>query len=363
MSVQRDISEYKRIQQAMQRSDERFRLVARVTTDAIWDWDLQTDKLWWSEGVKGMLGYEVAEMGGDIDAWARLLHPDDHDRVVDGIHAAIDGGGQSWHDEYRFLRRDGSYVHVADRGFVSHDEHGRPVRMVGGITDITERHEAEAEARRTAHTQSLIVRAQRQIAESELDLDGIMQLIAQRAQELAGASGAAIVGTDGDALCYRAVSGTTFHHLGLRFSREHSLAGTAIREREAQICDDTETDPRVDSAACRKVGARSLMCVPLNRLDIESALLSVVSSRPHAFDARDLANLQILADSLGSALQRERDADGAAAVGGELPPAVREQSPADAGVRRARPALPRGESGGDRLVRLFARGISRHGRA
>jgi PAS domain S-box-containing protein len=181
--------------------------------------------------------------------------------------------------------------------------------MVGGTNDVTERHHAEADARRTAQTQALIIRAQRQIAESELDLDGIMQLIAQRAQELAGANGAAIVWAEGDALFYRAVSGSAFHHLGLRFEREGSLAGTALREHEAQICHDTGSDPRVNKEACSAVGALSLMCVPLNRQDVDSALLTVISNRTHAFDARDLANLQILADSLGSALQRERNAE------------------------------------------------------
>jgi PAS domain S-box-containing protein len=309
VSVQRDITEYKRIESAMRSSEERFRLVARITTDVIWDWNLQTGELWRSDGIQTLFGYGASELDPNDELWVKRVHQDDRDRVMDGIQAAIDGGKQSWHDEYRFLRGDGTYAHVIDKGFITHDEAGRPVRMVGGMKDVSERHLAEADARRTAQTQSLIIRAQRQIAESELDLAGVMQLIAQRAQELAGASGAAIVSAEGDALFYRAVSGSTYHHLGLRFNREHSLAGTALREYEAQICDDTEDDPRVDQAACLAVGARSLMCVPLNRQDVDSALLTVISGRTHAFDARDLANLQILADSLGSALQRERNAE------------------------------------------------------
>ncbi|HEY8683204.1 MAG TPA: PAS domain S-box protein, partial [Rhodanobacter sp.] len=309
VSVQRDITEFKLIEATMRRSDERFRLVAKVTTDIIWDWNLQADELWWSDGMQTVFGYDASAIEPGIESWTKRVHPDERNRVVDGIHAIIDGGRQSWDDEYRFLRADGTYAHVIDRGFVTHDDAGRPLRMVGGMKDVSERHQAEADTRRTAQTQSLIIRAQRQIAESELDLDGIMQLIAQRAQELVCASGAAVVCVEGDALFYRAVSGSTHGHLGLRFSREHSLSGTALREYEAQICNDTESDPRIDKAACRAIGARSLICVPLNRQDTDSMLLTVVSVRPHAFDARDLANLQILADSLGSALQRERNAE------------------------------------------------------
>jgi PAS domain S-box-containing protein len=309
VSVQRDITEYKRIQAAMQRSDERFRLVARLTTDVIWDRDLLTNELWWSEGIETLFGHKVPEAGTDIEAWKSWLHLDDRDRVADGIDAVIHSGGEEWTDEYRFMRRDGSYAHVIDKGFVTYDKMGRAVRMVGGIKDVTERHEAEANARRTSQTQALIVRAQRQIAESGLDLDGVKQLIAQRAQELTGASGASVATVENDAFVYRAATGSAHRHLGLRISRERSLAALALRTGEPQICHDCQIDPGVDAQAYATIGARSLMCVALNRLDIDSALLSVVSNRSHAFDVRDLANLEILADSLGSALQRALGAE------------------------------------------------------
>ncbi|MEP7184255.1 MAG: GAF domain-containing protein [Rhodanobacter sp.] len=309
VSVQRDITEYKRIQTAMQRSEERFRLVARSTTDVIWDWNLLSDELWWSEGIETLFGHTVPAAGTHIKAWASWLHLDDRDRVVDGVHAVIDSGGQEWSDEYRFMRGDGSYAYVVDKGFVTYDEEGCAVRMVGGIKDVTERHEAEADARRTAQTQALIVRAQRQFAESWLDLDRVKQLIAQRAQELTGASGAAVVTVEDNVFIYRAVTGSSHKHLGLRISREKSLAALAVRTGEPQICHDCEIDPRVDARAYATIGARSLMCVALNRKDIDSALLSVVSNRPHAFDTRDLANLEILAESLSSVLQRARDAE------------------------------------------------------
>lgn len=309
VSVQRDITQFKRIEQAMRLSEERFRLLARVTTDAIRDWNLQANEVWWSDGIETLFGHRVSQLEPGIESWTTRLHPDDRHRVVDGIHALLDSGGKDWRDEYRFRRGDGSFAHVVDRATVSRDDKGKPIRMVGGLEDATERHDAEVDARRTAQTQSLIMRAQREIAEAGLDAPGVMQLIAQRAQELAGAEGAAVVVAEDDALVYRAVSGSAHAHLGLRLNKEHSIAGTAIRLREAQICHDAANDPRTDVAAYPVVLARSVMCVPLHRKKLWGAMLTVIASRPNAFDSRDLANLQILADSLGSALQRAQDAE------------------------------------------------------
>lgn len=309
VSVQRDITQFKRIEEAMRLSEERFRLLARVTTDAIWDWNLETNELWWSDGIETLFGHRVAQLEPNIESWTNRLHPDDRNRVVDGVHALIDSGGKNWRGEYRFRRGDGSFAHVVDHGAVSHNDNGKPIRMVGGINDVTERHDAEVGARRTAQTQSLIMRAQREIAEAGLDVTAVMQLIAQRAQELAGAEGAAVVMAEEGALVYRAVSGSAHAHLGLRLNIEHSIAGAAIRLREAQICHDAENDPRTDPVAFPMVLARSVMCVPLHRKELWGAILSVIARRPNAFDACDLTNLQILADSLGSALQRAQDAE------------------------------------------------------
>jgi len=128
---------------------ERFELVARATNDALWDWNLGTNEIWWSEGFSKLFGYSLEELEPTIESWTKRLHPDDRERSNSGIHRVIDGGGKVWFDEYRFLRKDGSYAFVSDRGFVIHDANGKPVRMVGGMTDITERRQADQDLRQS----------------------------------------------------------------------------------------------------------------------------------------------------------------------------------------------------------------------
>jgi two-component system sensor histidine kinase UhpB len=125
---------------------ERFELVARASNDAIWDWNLLTNEIWWSEGFTNLFGYAKEELEPTIDSWTNRLHPDDRERAVRELHHAIDSGEFTWSDEYRFRRKDGSFAHVFDQGFVIHNPDGKPVRMVGGMMDVTARKEAEEQA-------------------------------------------------------------------------------------------------------------------------------------------------------------------------------------------------------------------------
>ena len=145
--AQMDITARVAAEAAVRRSEERHRLVIRATNDIIWDWELGTDRLEWNEAVLMSLGYTREELGPTIEGWYSRIHPEDRDRVVTGIHAAIDGGQDSWSDEYRFRRRDGSYAAFLDRGHIARDVSGRAVRMIGSMLDLTERRRTEAALR------------------------------------------------------------------------------------------------------------------------------------------------------------------------------------------------------------------------
>lgn len=130
-------------QEALRISQERFQVVALATTDAIWDWNLSTNVLWWSDGIQKLFGYSRDEISTQVEWWLERLHPDDKDRVTAAIRRVTDSGGTTWSGHYRFRRKDGSYAIVLDRGYILHDSSGKPTRVVGGITDITERQHAQ----------------------------------------------------------------------------------------------------------------------------------------------------------------------------------------------------------------------------
>ncbi|HOT04310.1 MAG TPA: PAS domain S-box protein, partial [Methanolinea sp.] len=139
VSVVRDITALKDAEAKVRESNERFTLVSKATNDTIWDWDLVTDDLWWNEGIRTVFGYPPDEEEPRITSWYQKIHPGDRERVVGGIHAAIDKGENVWSDEYRFRRADGSYAQVFDRGYVIRDGKGAAIRMVGAMLDLTER--------------------------------------------------------------------------------------------------------------------------------------------------------------------------------------------------------------------------------
>ncbi|HEX8834038.1 MAG TPA: PAS domain-containing protein, partial [Abditibacteriaceae bacterium] len=145
--VARDISERKEASEVVRISEERLQLVARATNDVIWDWDLKTNELWLNEAFQTVFGYGPKEVGSDIESWSARLHPEDLETVTHEIHEGIQNGQQSWSGHYRFLRADGTYALVHDRGYVVRDENGNPVRMLGSMMDITESKRAEEELR------------------------------------------------------------------------------------------------------------------------------------------------------------------------------------------------------------------------
>lgn len=141
----RDLTEQKRAQREIIESNERFELITKATNDALWDWDLQTDHVWWNDGFKDLFGYKEEEIGTKISDWEGRIHDDDRKRIVDGMSHAIVSGQEFWFDEYSFLKRDGSYAYVFDRGYILKDADGKPYRMVGSMLDISFRRKMENE--------------------------------------------------------------------------------------------------------------------------------------------------------------------------------------------------------------------------
>jgi PAS domain S-box-containing protein len=149
VKVLRDRTEQHRSREALDALNERYRMVARATTDAIWDWDLRQNDVTWNEALQTTYGHSPGPLECGGEWWLAQIHPDDRAAVNRSIHAVIDGGGTNWTHEYRFRRADGSHATVLDRGFVIRDAQGRATRMIGAMLDLSGLRQAEAALRRS----------------------------------------------------------------------------------------------------------------------------------------------------------------------------------------------------------------------
>ena len=141
--VMTDLTSYKRLEEKLRLSHERFQILSRATNDAVRDWNFSTGAVWWNESYRTLFGYSPDEISASIDSWKSNIHPDDVDQVWDGIQRTINLRVRAWSDEYRFKRQDGSYAWIFDRGYLILDAQGSPIRMIAAMQDISHGKEAQ----------------------------------------------------------------------------------------------------------------------------------------------------------------------------------------------------------------------------
>lgn len=125
-------------------SEERFALAMRGANDGLWDWNLETDEVYYSPRWKSMLGYKEDELSGTLDTWASLVHPEDKNTALEKVKDYVEGRTNSFEVEMRMRHRSGKYIFVLSRGFlVIREVDKKAIRMVGTHVDITERKKAE----------------------------------------------------------------------------------------------------------------------------------------------------------------------------------------------------------------------------
>ncbi len=150
-----DITDRKHREAALHESEERFKFVARAVSDVVWDWDLAANTLWWNDGFLTTFGYAAREIDAKVESRNRRIHPEDRERVVESLRRAIAGDAETWGAEYRFQRKDGTFVIVQDRGYIVRDAAGKGLRMVGGMRDLTEQKKMEAQFLRAQRMESI----------------------------------------------------------------------------------------------------------------------------------------------------------------------------------------------------------------
>jgi PAS domain S-box-containing protein len=146
----RDISDRKRVEEALRESEARWQFALEGSGDGVWDWNVKTDGGYFSPGYYRMLGYEVGAFPAEGNAWKELIHPDDREHALLANMDCIEGRREYFEVEYRMKARNGEWRWILGRGkCLARDEQGRALRLVGTHVDITERKRAEEALRET----------------------------------------------------------------------------------------------------------------------------------------------------------------------------------------------------------------------
>jgi PAS domain S-box-containing protein len=124
-------------------SNEKYDIVAKATSDTIWDWKIPEDRLTWNKGIKGIYGYKQSQVENNSKWWFNNIHPEDSIKMSVKLYSFLEQKTEKWQDQYRFKCADDTYKYVLDRGFILKDKNGKAVRMIGAIQDITKQKEEE----------------------------------------------------------------------------------------------------------------------------------------------------------------------------------------------------------------------------
>ncbi len=134
--IVQDRTREKEVQGRLLEAEERYRLLQEATNDVLWEWRIDTDEMMWSSAARTHFGVGREELGRTLEEWYRHVSRTEVERVRRGLAEAIESGANTWSDRYQVCV-GGRRVSVFDRGFISRDVTGRPLRVVGSMLNVT----------------------------------------------------------------------------------------------------------------------------------------------------------------------------------------------------------------------------------
>lgn len=144
-----EITERKGTELKLRKSQERLELAIRSANVGLWDWDLRTNKVYYSPEWKSQLGYEDRELSNDFSEWESRVYPEDLERAKATVSGYIENPYPNFHNEFRMRHKDGSYRWILAQASLAYNGQGKPIRMIGSHIDITARKLAEEKLRQS----------------------------------------------------------------------------------------------------------------------------------------------------------------------------------------------------------------------
>ena len=313
-----DIDELKRTEQALKESEERYALAMRAATEGVYEWDLETGRLYISDTTKVFFWSQADTL--TPTSWNERVHPDDFTGYRNAIAAHFKGLTAQFEHEYRIRDATGGYMWVLDRGIGVRDERGRVAKFVGAVSDITQRKLAEQELRRAHEETTGALERQtatseilRVIAKSQTDVQPVFEAIAESVMRLFKAWSVLVLRFHGTQLHFGAARGArpdTEEQLRRRFPApptERGISGRCIVTRAPhQVFDcESDPDPHIRDVA-RARGFRSVISVPMLRHGEPIGTIAVSRTEPGSFQEAEVELLETFADQAMIAIENVR---------------------------------------------------------
>lgn len=255
-------------------SEERFRIASSCATDVIYEWDIATGSLRWFGDIDAHLGYAPGEFPRTLEAWEAALHPDDRAAVAAALRRHTESG-EPYRDEYRVVRRDGACRHWADRGAFARDAAGRVSKLIGTVTDVTERRLAEQERRanerRLRRRNAALTALARREGRGQQGLGPAFAAItemAARTLDVERCSVWLLSGDRSEIVCFDLYERTARRHsAGARLgARQFPVYFAALEQDRAIAAHDAHADPRTSefsAAYLAPLGISSMLDSPV----------------------------------------------------------------------------------------------------
>ncbi len=272
----RDVTRRKIAERALQDSEERFELAVRGTDAGIWDWDLRTNRVYYSSRWKSILGYDDHEIADRFEEWEQRIHPDDHKRALAMVRRYLDGAIREYSLEHRLKHKNGTYRWILARGAALYDGQGRPYRMSGSHIDITELKHAQA----VLHDRDVQLAAAQQIQEHLLPqrppaIPGLDVIGASHPAEFAAGDHFDYFRMPDDSLAI-VIGDVAGHGFGpaLIMASVHTL----IRSLSQRYCDVSDILHHANHFLCEETADHFFATVFFARVDTETRRLEYASA-------------------------------------------------------------------------------------